>query len=81
VLTALGYLDRHRNPATTEALIRFAAQSREPRLQQLVAQVVANIGDPALAQKLQAERDRLAGQGGTLPPALASLATSSGATA
>jgi hypothetical protein len=81
VLTTLGYLDRHKNPATTEALIRFAAQTREPRLQQLVAQVVANLGDPALAQKLQAERDRLVAQGGALPPALASLSASPGATA
>ncbi|MFL5910942.1 MAG: hypothetical protein ACJ768_10280 [Gaiellaceae bacterium] len=81
VLTTLGYLDRHKNPATTEALIRFAAQTREPRLQQLAAQVVANLGDPALAQKLQAERDRLVAQGGALPPALASITASPGATA
>jgi hypothetical protein len=82
VLVSAGYLDRHKNTRTTEALIRFAAQTREPRLQQIVAQVIANLGDPALARKLQAERDRLVAQGGRLPPALASLTgASSGTTA
>ena len=81
VLATLGYLDRHKNPATTEALVRFAARAGEPRLQDLTARVVAGIGDPDLARKLATERDRLAAQGAQLPRALASLAGAAGTVA
>jgi hypothetical protein len=72
-LVTLAYLDRHKNPATTAALIRFASETPEPRLQQLAAQVVAELGDPDLAEKIAAEGERLATHGMTLPPVVASL--------
>jgi hypothetical protein len=73
VLTTLGYLDRHKSPATTEALIRFATRSPHPKFQQMTAQVIAGLGDSELPRKLAAERERLAAQGATLPPVLAAL--------
>lgn len=71
VMATLGYLDRHKTPAVTEALIRFAARSKVPRQQALAATVLRGLGDPALAQKLAAERTRL---GRDLPAALTGLA-------
>ena len=79
-LVALAYLDRHKDPATTEAIIRFAAQTRERPLQAIAARVLVGLGDPALAQKINAERDRLAAEGGSLPAVVASLAAPSGHT-
>jgi HEAT repeat protein len=73
VLVTLGYLDRHKTPAVTEALIRFAATSPHAKLQQTTARVIAGLGDPDLPRKLAAERDRLARQGAAIPPALAAL--------
>ena len=73
-LVALAYLDQHKDPATTEPIIRFAAQTRARPLQAIAAQVLVRLGDPALPQKIRAERDRLAATGGSLPPAVASLA-------
>jgi hypothetical protein len=73
VLTTLGYLDRHKTPAVTEALIRFAAQTPSPQLQRMTVAVIAGLGDPELRRKLIAERERLAGQGAAMPPALAAL--------
>lgn len=73
VMTALGYLDQHKNPATTDALIRFAAQTQVPRFQQAAAKVLAASGDPALPTKLAAEQRRLQQQGAALPTVLASL--------
>lgn len=74
-LTALAYLDRHRTPAVSDALIRFAAITPDPHTQQLAARVLGGIGDPALARKIAAERERLAAQGRSMPPAIAALAS------
>jgi hypothetical protein len=71
VMATLGYLDRHKTPAATEALIRFAARTSVPRQQAFAVTVLRGSGDPALAQKLAAERSRL---GRDLPAALTSLA-------
>lgn len=70
VLATLAYLDRHKNPAVTDALIRFATRTSQPLHQELAARVLREIGDPALGQKLAA-----ASQRATLPPVLAALAT------
>ena len=74
VLTSLAYLDQHKNPAVTEALIRFAVRAARPNWQQMAARVLKNLGDPALAARLAAERQRLAQAGRSLPPSLLSLA-------
>jgi hypothetical protein len=74
VLTSLAYLDQYKNPAVTEALIRFAARTTQPQWQQLATRVLRDLGDPALAAKLTAERGRLAQNGRSLPPALLALA-------
>ncbi|HYR12021.1 MAG TPA: hypothetical protein VEQ60_29825 [Longimicrobium sp.] len=81
VRLTLQYLDRHKTPAANEALIRFAARTSQPVYQQAVAQVLAGSGDPALGQKLAAERQRLAVQGAALPASLAALATPGAAVA
>jgi hypothetical protein len=73
VLTTLAYLDGHKTPAVTEALIRFAAHTPSPKLQRMTAAVIAGLGDPQLRRKLTAERERLAAQGAAMPPALAAL--------
>jgi len=78
-LATLGYLERHPSPTSNDAVIRFAARTEAPQLQQVAAQVLAKSGDPDLAQKLEAESERLAPTGGALPPALATLASASGA--
>lgn len=70
VMATLGYLDRHKTPAVTDAVIRFAARTEVRRHQEVAAHVLRDLGDPALAQKLAAERDRL---GRDLPTALAGL--------
>jgi hypothetical protein len=80
-LAVLGYLERHGNPATTDAVIRFASRTALPQLQQAAARVLASSGDPALAQKLAAERERLAREGGQLPPVLAALTSPLGGVA
>ena len=74
-LATLAYLDRHKDPKTTDAVIRFATQNPVPELQRAAAQVLANSGDPALAQKLAAERERLAHADAQLPPVLAALSS------
>jgi hypothetical protein len=78
VMTVLAYLDRHKNPATTDALIRFAVQTPDERWRTAAIDVLKNMGDPALGTKLAAERQRLQQQGGTFPIALAALASSLG---
>jgi hypothetical protein len=78
VMTALAYLNEHRTPAATSALIRFAARTRQPQHQRAAIAVLRNIGDPELPAKLAAERRTLQQQGVTLPAALASLAPGGG---
>jgi hypothetical protein len=73
VMTKLAYLDEHKDPATTDALIRFAARTSLPIHERAAVQVLRELGDPALASKLEAERSRLLAAGRTLSPALASL--------
>jgi hypothetical protein len=77
-LVTLAYLERHPSPTANDAVIRFAARTEAPELQQVAAQVLAKSGDPDLAQKLAAERERLAPAGRALPPALATLASAPG---
>lgn len=74
VLVTLAYLDRHRTPAVTDALIRYAAATQAPTLQNVSVRVLANLGDAALASKIRAERERLAARGGALPAPVAALA-------
>jgi hypothetical protein len=80
-LVTLAYLERHPSPTANDAIIRFAARTEAPELQEVSAQVLAKSGDPDLAQKLAAERERLARAGGALPPALATLPSAPGAVA
>lgn len=72
-LTALEFLKRHPSPAATDALIRFASTTAVPHLQNVAARVLSAIPDPAFAQKLEAERQRLAQAGRSLPGPLAGL--------
>jgi hypothetical protein len=69
----LAYLERHPTPAVTDALLRYASMTSAPALQAAVARAVTVAHDPALARKAQAEADRLARTGRTLPPAVAKL--------
>lgn len=74
VMSTLAYLDRHKNPATTVALIRFAAQTAQPAWRTAAVEVLRALRDPMLAQKIADERRRVQQQGGALPPALTALA-------
>jgi hypothetical protein len=70
---SLAYLTRHPTPAATEALLRYAARTAEPRLQTAAAQAVVASRDPNLRRKLAAETSRLAASGHALPAAVTSV--------
>lgn len=72
-LTVLSFLERHPSRKATDAVIRFATSTKVPHLQQLAARALAASGDPTLARKLTAERQRLARTGRSLPGPLSSL--------
>lgn len=65
-MTALAYLDQHKTPKATDAIIQFAARTQARPLQEAAAVVLSRGGDPDLRRKLAAA--------GTLPPALTRLA-------
>lgn len=70
---SLGYLAEHPTPAATDALIRYATATGLPLLQAAAARAIGATRDPVLARKLDAERERLARSGRTLPLALTAL--------
>lgn len=73
-MATLGYLERHPTPAVTDAVVRFAARTTVPTQQTAAVNLLSRLGDPALAAKVGAERERLARAGRALPTALAALA-------
>jgi hypothetical protein len=64
---SLAYLTRHPTSAATEALLRYAATTGEPRLQTAAAQAVAASRDRDIGRKVAAEQARLAAAGRRLP--------------
>lgn len=72
-VASLAYLTRHPTPAATEALLRYATRTAEPRLQTAAAQAVAAGRDRDLRRKLAAETSRLAAAGQTLPPTVTAV--------
>lgn len=70
---SLAYLTRNPTPAATEALLRYASTTGEPRLQTAAAQAVAASRDRDLGRKLTAEQARLAASGRPLPTAVTAV--------
>jgi thioredoxin-like negative regulator of GroEL len=73
VMATLMYLREQRPLSASAALIRFAAQTPNERWRTAVIDVLRALGDPALGEKIAAERRHVEGRGGALPPTLAAL--------
>ena len=73
VLTYVFYLESQALPETTPALIRFAAESENPKWRSAAIQAISKIRDPHLKDKIAAERARLQAEQKLLPPDLATL--------
>jgi hypothetical protein len=73
VVSTLLYVKEHASPRATEALVRFAADTPNQRWRSVAVEVVASIADPALPDKIAAERRRVEARGGQLPAAVAAL--------
>jgi hypothetical protein len=74
VMGIIFYLRDQRVPATTSALIRFAATTTNPTWQKAAVEAIEEIRDPELSRKLELERQRLALARKDLPEALGRLA-------
>ncbi|QDE86276.1 hypothetical protein [Myxococcus xanthus] len=61
------YLGQQRKASVTEALLRFAIETRTPERRRYAADALRAIGDPELPRKLAAERARLATRAEPLP--------------
>jgi hypothetical protein len=73
MMGVLFYLEERKLPATTEALIRFAEEARDPEWASKAVQVIRAVEDPELRAKIAAERKRAEAVGRPFPSALAAL--------
>lgn len=73
VMGTVLYLRDQKVPATTSALVRFAALTPNPAWQKGAVEAIAAIQDPDLPRKLDIERQRLASTGKTLPEPLQNI--------
>ncbi|WIG93441.1 hypothetical protein [Myxococcus sp. SDU36] len=66
-LGVIFYLGQQRKASVTEALLRFAIETRIPESRRHAADALRAIGDPELPRKLAAERARIAAHAEPLP--------------
>lgn len=76
VMAVLLYLQQHKPPTATAALVRFVAETSNDEHRDLALQVLKEVDDPDLAAKIAFERARLAKVKKALPQGLADLEAS-----